>query len=299
MRFLVAGASGFLGSHLVEAVRARGDEVLRLVRHPAQAPDEATWDPAAGVLDVGALDGVDVVVNVAGSPTIGNPHSQKWANNLRDSRVTTTRVLAEAIAASPEPPTYLAQNALAWYGDHGSELITEAADSRGDSLMTRVCRDWQAATEPAVRSGARVCVMRTVPLIDGESAPLKQLVPLFKLGLGARLGDGHQFFPVVSLRDWTAAVLHLADHDTISGPVNLCAPTTPTNAEFTSALARAVHRKALVAVPSFAIKLGAGDLANEALGSVNVTPAVLEDSGFVFQDADVDDVVATGLAKLR
>jgi NAD dependent epimerase/dehydratase family enzyme len=141
--------------------------------------------------------------------------------------------------------------------------------------------------------------MRTVPVIDRASAPLKHLVPLFQLGLGAKLGDGHQFFPVVSLRDWTAAVLHLADHDSISGPANICTPTTPTNAEFTTALASALHRKALVTVPAFAIRVGAGDLAAEALGSVNVRPAVLEDSGFDFRDADVDDVIASGLAKLR
>jgi uncharacterized protein (TIGR01777 family) len=297
MRFLVAGASGFLGSHLVEGLRANGDEVRSLVRSAPLGAGEVSWDPAAGRLDASALDGVDVVVNVAGSPTIGNPRSKKWARNLRESRLTTTRTLAEAIASHDEPPAFLAQNALGWYGDHGKEVVTESSDSRGNSFMTEVCRDWQAATTPAVNSGARVCVMRTVPVFDRTAPPLKQLLPLFKLGLGARLSDGRQFFPVISLRDWVAAVVHLAHEPSINGPVNLCAPRTPTNAEFTQALARAVHRKALLAVPGFVIKAGAGEMANEVLGSVNVVPEVLDEAGFQFHDQDVDDVLAEALKK--
>jgi uncharacterized protein len=295
MRLLVAGASGFLGGHLVEGLRANGDEVRTLVRSRPSGPHEARWDPAAGRLDASALDEIDVVVNVAGSPTIGNPHSKKWATDLRDSRCSSTRTLAEAIATRDEKPAFLAQNALGWYGDHGTEVVTEGSQSRGDSFMTQVCREWQAATGPAVDAGARVCVMRTVPVLDRTAPPLKQLLPLFKLGLGARLADGHQFFPVVSLRDWVAAVIHLAHHPSVSGPVNVCAPRTPTNAEFTQALARAVHRKAFLTVPGFVIRVGAGDMAKEVLGSVNVAPEVLEDAGFAFQDEDVDDVIAAAL----
>jgi uncharacterized protein (TIGR01777 family) len=297
VRFLVAGSSGFLGSHLVEALRANGDEVRALVRSEPRGPDEVRWDPAAGEVDASALDGVDVVVNVAGSPTIGNPHSKKWATALRESRISTTRTLADAIAAHDGKPAFLAQNALAWYGDHGSEVVTESSDSRGDSMMTRLTRDWQDATTPAVAAGSRVCVLRTVPVMDRTAPPLKQLIPLFQLGLGSQLADGRQFFPVISLRDWVAAAVHLGRDASVSGPVNLCAPRTPTNGEFTHALARAVHRKAFLRVPSFVIKAGAGDLATEALGSVNVVPQVLEDSGFAFHDEDVDDVLAAALHK--
>ena len=136
MHVLVAGASGFLGSHLVEALRADGDEVRTLTRSAPTSADQVAWDPASGKLDPSALDGVDVVVNVAGSPTIGNPHSGKWARNLRESRVTTTRTLAEAIAEHPGRPAFLAQNGVGWYGDHGPEVITETSDSRGDAFMT-------------------------------------------------------------------------------------------------------------------------------------------------------------------
>ncbi len=295
MRVLVAGASGFLGTHLVEGLRANGDEVRALVRSEPNGPDQVRWDPAHGVLDPTALDGVHVVVNVAGSPTIGNPHSKKWAHNLRQSRVTTTRTLAEAIAQHPDRPAYLAQNGVGWYGDHGAEVITETADSRGDAFMTQVSRDWQDAATPAVEAGARVCFLRTVPVYDRSSPPLKQLLLLFKLGLGARLGDGRQFFPVISLRDWVGAAIHVAHVPSMSGPVNLCAPRTPTNAEFTQALASALHRKALLGVPAFVIKPGAGRMANEVLGSLNVTPEALDEAGFEFQDHDVDDVLAAAL----
>jgi uncharacterized protein len=297
MRVLVAGASGFLGSHLVEGLRAGGDDVRRLVRKDATAPDEVTWDPAAGRLDPSALDGIDVVVNVAGSPTIGNPHSGKWARNLRESRVSTTRTLAEAIARHPGRPAFLAQNGVGWYGDHGPEVITETSDSRGDAFMTHVSRDWQDAATPAVETGARVCFLRTVPVYDRAAPPLKQLLQMFKLGLGAQLGDGRQFFPVISLRDWVAAAVHVAHDVSISGPVNLCAPRTPTNAEFTQALASALPRKALLRVPAFVIRPGAGRMANEVLGSLNVTPEVLDKAGFEFRDQDVDDVLAAALAK--
>lgn len=300
MRLLVAGATGFLGRHLVEELRAHGDEVRTLTRSSPRSADEMQWDPASGRLDPSALEGVDVVVNVAGSPTIGNPHSKKWARALRESRVSTTATLAEAIASRSDAatrPAYLAQNALAWYGDHGTEVVTEESDSRGESFMTTVCRDWQAAAAPAVEAGARVCLMRTVPVLDRSAPPLKQLRLLYQLGLGARLASGRQFFPVVSLRDWVAAAVHLAHDESVSGPVNVCAPRTPTNAEFNQALARAVHRKALLAVPGFVVKAGAGPMANEVLGSVNVVPEVLDKAGFRFRDNDVDDVLATALSR--
>ena len=297
MLLLVAGASGFLGRHLVEGLRANGDEVRSLVRSVPSAPDQVRWDPAHGSLDPTALDGVDVVVNVAGSPTLGNPHSKTWARNMLESRVSTTRTLADAIAAHPGKPAFLAQNGVGWYGDHGPEVITEASGTRGDAFMTNVSREWQSAATPGVDAGARVCVLRTVPVYDRTAPPLKQQLLMFQLGLGAQLGDGRQFFPVISLRDWVAAVVHVGHDASLSGPVNLCAPRTPTNAEFTQALARAVHRKAFLRVPAFVIKPGAGRMANEVLGSLNVVPEVLDKSGYRFRDEDVDDVLAEGLKK--
>lgn len=296
MHVVIAGASGFLGRHLAEELGRRGHTVTALVRRPASGPTESAWDPYSGTYAPAVVESADVVVNLAGSPTLGNPHSGAWARSLRESRVTTTRVLARAVASSDRKPALLAGNAVGWYGDHGTAVLTEAADSRGHSFMTRVCREWQAAVDPAVEAGARVCVLRTAPVMDVRSAPLKQLRVLFRAGLGARLGDGRQFFPLVSLRDWVGAVAHVAGQDGISGPVNICCPQTPTNAEFTRALGRALHRPAVAAVPAPLLRLGAGRLAPEALGSLRLRPAALEAGGFEFRDRDVTDVLTAGLA---
>jgi uncharacterized protein (TIGR01777 family) len=296
---VVAGASGFLGQHLVEALRARDHTVTRLVRRDPAADEESRWDPANGALDAQMIEDADVVVNLAGSPTIGNPHSSTWARNLRDSRVTTTRTLAQAIADSARKPAFLAGNAVAIYGDHGPEQLTEDADSRGHTLMTEVTREWEAAAVPARTAGGRVCILRTAPILDRSSEPLRSLRRLFRLGLGGKVGSGQQYFPVVSLRDWLGGVVHLAEHQQASGPFNLCCPETPTNAEFTRALARALGRPAFVPVPAPAIKVGAGPLAAEVLGSVNLVPQALIDAGYEFRDHDVTAVIAAGLAQAR
>ena len=296
MKIVIAGASGFLGSHLVERFRDDGHDVTRLVRRPAAAADESQWDPHAERYDERLIDDADVVVNLAGSPTAGNPHSKAWADELRESRVSTTRVLAQAIAAADRPPAFIAGNGISYYGDHGDQVVTEESDSRGDALLTDVAREWQVAADPAVAAGARVCVLRTAPVMDRRSPPLKQMRLAFKLGLGARLGDGRQYFPMISLRDWVGAVAFLAAHETASGPFNLCCPATPTNGEFTDALATALDRRAFLAAPKAVLRVGAGKMAPELLGSVNARPAALEGAGYPFRDRDVTAVLATALA---
>ena len=295
MHAVIAGSSGFLGSRLTASMRRHGHTVTTLVRREPRTPHERRWDPHVGALGPEVVSGVDVVINLAGSPTAGNPHSKSWARELRESRVTTTRVLAEAIAEADTPPRFLAGNGISYYGDHGPEPLGEDADSRGDALLTQVTREWQEATAAAQDAGARVCVLRTAPVIDRRNPPMKQLVPLFKAGLGARLGSGTQHFPIISLRDWLGGVCFLAESHDVEGPFNLCCPDTPTNEEFTQALADAVGRRARLTAPSWLIRPAAGSMAPEALGSVNARPVALERAGYDFRDQDVRDVIASAL----
>jgi hypothetical protein len=294
MRFLIAGASGFLGSHLTDNLRAVGHEVTTLSRS-ADGPNAVRWDPYAGVLDPAVVENVDVVVNLAGSRTAGNPHSRKWARELRESRIRTTEVLAGAIARSEHRPAFLAGNAIAIYGDHGDQPVTEAEDSRGSSFLTEVTRQWRAATQPAADAGARVALLHTVPVMDRRSAPLKQLRLLFSTGLGGRIGSGRQYMPMISLHDWIGAATFIAEHDELDGPVNLCCENTPTNAQFTSELAGLLNRPALAPVPAFVLKRAAGKLAPELLGSIRAVPEKLLSAGFRFADPDVGSVLRTGL----
>lgn len=296
MRVVIAGASGFLGTHLTEHLRVHGHEVTALVRRPPESTRESQWDPAAGQVDAEVIGRADVVVNLAGASIAGNPHSKAWAEEVLASRVSTTTVLAEAIAAAERPPAFLAGNGISVYGNHGDRPVTEDSDSVGEAFLTRVAREWEAATQPAREAGARVCVLRTAPVMDRTSPPLKQLRLLFRCGLGARLGSGEQHFPVISLRDWIGSVSYLIESRDVSGAFNLCCPSTPTNAEFTRTLADAVGRSCFLTAPAAVLRIAAGDLAPELLGSTNARPAALERAGYDFEDEDVREVLASALA---
>jgi uncharacterized protein (TIGR01777 family) len=299
MRYLIAGSSGFLGSQLRTALGGAGHFVVRLVRGTPTAADQIQWRPYDEPLDPSVLDEVDVVVNLAGSPTVGNPHSKRWAHELERSRVETTRTLAEAIAKSDTKPVFLAGNGISFYGDHDGDVVDESSESRGDNLLTRVARNWQAAAQPAVDAGARVCVLRTSPVLDRRSSPLNAHARLFRLGLGGPLGSGDQYFPCISTDDWVRALIFCADHADLDGPVNLTLAQPATNDEFTQALGALVHRPTLFKVPSFVLRPAAGPMAPELLGSVRVVPQALLDAGFEFRHPDIRSTLEAGLAAGR
>lgn len=295
MQVVIAGASGFLGRHLTEHLTRRGHEVVGLTRGRS-GPAMSTWDPAAGRIDTALVQGADVVVNMAGTSVAGNPHSRSWQRDVMASRLSSTGLLARTVADATHPPAFIAGGGISYYGDQGATPLTEDSPSVGDALLTRVTRAWEAAADPAREAGARVCVLRTAPVLDRAAPPLRQLRLLFSLGLGARIGTGRQFFPVMSLRDWVAAAGLLIESAELSGPFNMCCPQTPTNAEFTDALAQAVQRPRWLIVPSPALRLAAGPMAPELLGSLNTRPEALERAGFDFEDDNVSRVLAAGLA---
>ncbi len=293
MKFVIAGASGLLGTAWTGHLEARGHQVTRLVRREA-GPGESQWHPHDGKVDLGLVDQADVVANLAGSSLAGITRSKKFQRRLFDSRVQTTATLAQAVAKSDRKPALLAQNGIAAYGDRGDDVVTEADPTDADTLMGRVAQDWQAATLPAVEAGARVIVMRTAVVLDRTALAVKAMRLPFVLGLGGRIGDGRQYFSTISLRDWLRAATHLAEGDG-SGAYNLTGPNATTNAEFTQALADHLHRPAFLRVPAFAVKAALGPLSPELLGSIRLEPRRLLDDGFVFEDPTLADRISASL----
>ncbi|SFQ37613.1 hypothetical protein SAMN05421810_106349 [Amycolatopsis arida] len=286
MRVLIAGSSGLLGTALRRRLRAEGHEVRRLVRRPAAAPDEHGWDPPAGRVNDAAFAGVDAVVNFCGAPLAGGRWSAARKQVLLDSRVEPTEVLADAVAEHGIP-VLVNGSGINFYGDTGSTVVDESAPV-GRGFLAELCAAWEGATAAATRAGARVVLLRTAPVLAPEGGLLGLLTPLFRLGLAGRLGSGAQYFPWISLTDHVAAVRLALDSDQLRGPVNLIAPEQVTNAEFTRALAAALHRPAPWWVPAPMLRLVFGAGADEMLlTGPRAVPGALRRAGFAFAHPDL------------
>ncbi|MFL6125093.1 TIGR01777 family oxidoreductase [Actinophytocola sp.] len=291
MRIVVAGASGLIGSALVGELRAGGHEVLRLVRRTPGAADERGWDPPAGRIDAGALAGADAVVNLCGAPIAGGRWSHARRQLLVNSRVEPTEVLAAAVAEQGIPLLVNA-SAAGYYGDKGDALVPESAPV-GTGFLAGLCQSWEAATQRAADAGTRVVRLRTGHVLARRGGLVGLLKPLFFLALGAKLGNGRQYMPWIHVEDQVAAVRHLIEHDTLSGAVNVCSPNPVTNAEFTAAFGRAMHRPAPWFVPAAALRLAAGDTNGEILYSQRMAPTVLVDNGFTYRHPTLDETFSS------
>lgn len=285
MRIVVTGASGLIGQALLGALEAAGHDTTVLVRRPP-GTGEARWDPEAGTIDAGAFDGVGAVVHLAGAG-IGD---KRWSPARRDvilgSRVASTTLLSRTLAGLGSPPAVLVSaSAIGYYGDRGDEELTEASGP-GSGFQAQVCASWEAATADAEAAGIRVVHLRSAVVLSPGGGALGRQLPLFRAGLGGRLGSGRQWFSWISLRDEIGAVMHALEQPALAGAVNASAPAPVTNREYTAALGRALHRPAVVAVPPFALRLALGrQLADELLlGGLRVMPARLLDSGYRFRD---------------
>lgn len=295
MRVVIAGSSGLIGTALVALLRQAGHDVLRLVRRPARAADERTWDPPSGTMDDGTLDGVHAVVNLCGSAMGDRRWSGEVKQAIRDTRIVPTEVLAAAIAEH-QVPVLVNASGVGYYGDTGDCQVDERTPL-GSGFLAQVCRDWESATAVAEQAGARVVRARTGLVISPSGGLMGRLKPLFAAGLGGRLGSGRQYMPWISLDDEVGAIRFALEHEEIAGPVNLSGPEPVTNAEFTSTMGEAMHRPAPFVVPGLALRLllGAELVDQMLLTGQRAVPAVLHRHGYRFQHPTLRAALAAAL----
>ncbi|MGV9932824.1 TIGR01777 family oxidoreductase [Streptomyces olivaceoviridis] len=290
-RIAVAGASGLIGSALVRSLTADGHEVVRLVRREPRGADEVRWDPERGRVDAAGLTGCDVVVNLAGAGVGERRWTPEYKRLLRDSRVLGTAALAKAAASLPRPPrVFVNGSAIGFYGDTGDRVVDEAAPP-GDGFLSALCVEWEEAAAPVTEAGVRTVFLRTGLVVARGGGAWGRLFPLFRAGLGGRLGDGRQYWSYIALHDEVAAIRHLIDGDGLSGPFNLTAPQPLTNGEITEAMARVLHRPAVFAVPAPVLRAALGEMAGDVLGSQRVVPRRLLESGFRFAFPGIDEAI--------
>lgn len=301
MRVGVTGASGFIGSALVASLAARGDDVVSFTRPGATAPSgmSVRWDPGRGLVDDDDLRRVgplDAVVHLAGAGLASRRWTAARKAEILESRTRSTHALVNALLNAPFPVPFLASaSAVGYYGSRGDEVLDEAS-SPGQGFLARVCLEWERAANELADRATGVATLRTGIVAGSHGGALARQLVLFRLGLGGRLGSGRQWLSPISLHDATRAILFVIDNR-LTGAVNLVAPCALTNRDFTAALARAVHRPAVIPVPEFALRLALGsELARDAaLASQRVQPGVLARSGFDFHHADIDALLAWAL----
>lgn len=294
MRVVIAGSSGLIGTALVAELRRAGHDVTRLVRRRPAGADERRWDPPAGTIEPDALSGAGAVVNLCGAALANRRWTEERKQAIKDSRLTPTEVLAGAVAEHGVG-TMVNASAVGFYGDTGDQTVDESAPV-GAGFLAAMCRDWEQATSAASSAGARVVCARTGVVLTGHGGLLAMLRPVFLLYAGGKLGSGRQYLPWISLDDEVAALRFAVEHDELAGPVNLTGPDPVTNAEFTEALAAALHRPAPWAVPGFALRALVGELADEGvLIGQRAVPRALQRAGFRFGHQTLRDTLAAVL----
>lgn len=276
-RVAITGSSGLIGTALVGHLKAEGHTVQRLVRRKPVAPDEVAWDPIAGTVDLAPLEGVDAVIHLAGAGVGDKRWNKKYKAQILNSRLLGTTTIATAVEKL-KPSVFISGSAIGWYGETGNRAVTEG-DRAGDDFLASVCKEWEAAADGA--PSVRTVKIRTGLVLDPTGGALGRMMPLFKMGLGGRLGNGKQWWSWITLHDEIKAICFLLEKE-IEGAINLTSPNPVTNSEFTAALARALKRPALFPAPAIALKIALGGFSTEILGSKRVIPQKLIDAGFQF-----------------
>lgn len=286
-RIAVTGASGLIGSALVGYLKSEGHTVQRLVRRATVAPDEIRWDPKTGYVDIDALRGVDAVIHLAGVGVGDKRWTKRYKSEILNSRLLGTTAIANAVA-EVKPQVFISASAIGWYGDSGNRAVVES-DSVGNDFLAAVCREWEGAADLA--GDVRTVKLRTGLVLDPTGGALGRMLPLFRFGLGGKLGSGKQWWSWITLHDVVRAIVFCLEKK-ISGPVNLTSPNPVTNQEFTAALARAMKRPALFPAPAIALKIALGGFSSEVLGSKKVMPNALTEAGFKWDYPHISTALA-------
>ncbi len=298
MKVAITGASGLIGSAVRQSLEDDGHQVLRLVRRVPADPAEVEWDPQGGSVDADALAGIDAAVHLAGASVGDRRWSASYKREIRESRVLGTRTLARAIAGlDPKPGVLVCGSAIGYYGDTGVDPVDESSPA-GDGFLAQVVAAWESSAAPAVEAGIRVAYPRTGLVVAASGGAWGRLWPLFRFGLGGRLGGGGQYWSFVSLRDEVRAIRRMIDDSSMSGAYNVTAPNPATNADITKAMSELLHRPAFAHVPSFVLKTVLGEMSQEVLGSSRVLPTRLLESGFEFSDPMIGDALRAARPEL-
>jgi len=295
-KILVSGSSGLIGAALLPALRTSGYEIARLVRGTTSDNERIAWDPARPLAPE-SVSGFDTVIHLAGESIVGRWTEAK-KRRILESRVQGTRNLAGALAAAPQPPRLLiSASAIGYYGDRGDETLREDSPS-GSGFLPEVCREWEAAAEPAAKAGIRTVQMRFGLVLSPSGGALQKMLPPFRMGVGGNMGNGRQWWSWVDIDDLVGAIQHVIKTETLRGPVNVVAPSPARNAEFTKTLASVLSRPAIFPMPAFVARLVFGQMGDELLlASQRVEPAKLMASGYVFQKVDLRRTLSAILKK--
>lgn len=297
MDVVVSGATGLVGSALSKELEDKGHKVIVLSRSKPSSDDTIRWDPSRGQIDASRLEGVDAVVHLAGENIVGRWTPEK-KRRIRDSRVQGTRLLAETIAGlSEKPRAMVCASAIGYYGDRGNELLREESEP-GGAFLSEVVKEWEAAAAPAREAGVRVANLRFGVVLSAEGGALGTTLPIFKLGLGGKVGSGRQWWSWVALDDVAGAIIHALENESVEGPVNVVAPNPMTNAEYTKVLGDVLNRPTLFPLPAPAARAMLGEVADELLlASARVEPAKLKETGYEFRYPELEDALRHLLAR--
>lgn len=296
MNILVTGAAGLIGTALISLLTQNENRVIRLVRKTQLAPGEIGWDPYAQTLDMEALEGLDAVVHLAGENIADRRWTARKKLRIRESRIQGTRFLAQSLASLFDPPKVLVSvSAIGYYGDRGEDLLDEESDP-GKGFLADVCREWEAATAPAVMRGIRVVHPRLGIVLSPAGGALARMLPPFRLGIGGRIGSGRQYMSWITIED-LAAILEYAIHNgSLHGPVNAVSPNPLTNQDFSTMLGRVLSKPSFLALPAFAARIAFGEMADALLlASARVLPTRLKESGYTFKFPEVEDALRHAL----